>query len=66
MGSLFKKKALNCELLSKLLPRKLNCTYLTNSGTEAIEASLKLAKRITGRQKIVSMNNAYHGSTMEV
>ena len=52
-----------CELLSELLPRKLNCTYLTNSGTEAIEASLKLAKRITGRQKIVSMKNAYHGST---
>ena len=57
------KSIVLCELLSELLPKKLNCTYLTNSGTEAIEASLKLAKRITGRQKIVSMKNAYHGST---
>ena len=63
-GEFIQEKSIElCELLSDLLPRKLNCTYLTNSGTEAIEASLKLAKRITGRQKIVSMNNAYHGST---
>ena len=63
-GEFVQEKSIElCELLSDLLPRKLNCTYLTNSGTEAIEASLKLAKRITGRQKIVSMNNAYHGST---
>jgi acetylornithine/succinyldiaminopimelate/putrescine aminotransferase len=63
-GEFIQEKSIElCELLSELLPRKLNCTYLTNSGTEAIEASLKLAKRITGRQKIVSMNNAYHGST---
>ena len=52
-----------CELLSTLLPNKLNTTYLTNSGTEAIEAALKLAKRSTGRQKIISMKNSYHGST---
>ena len=52
-----------CELLSNLLPNKLNTTYLTNSGTEAIEAALKLAKRSTGRQKIISMKNSYHGST---
>ena len=63
-GEFVQEKSIElCELLSELLPRKLNCTYLTNSGTEAIEASLKLAKRITGRQKIVSMNNAYHGNT---
>ena len=63
-GEFIQEKSIElCKLLSDLLPRKLNCTYLTNSGTEAIEASLKLAKRITGRQKIVSMNNAYHGST---
>jgi len=63
-GEFVQEKSIElCELLSELLPRNLNCTYLTNSGTEAIEASLKLAKRITGRQKIVSMNNAYHGST---
>tara|TARA_A100001015_G_scaffold215402_1_gene241830 strand:+ start:618 stop:1790 length:1173 start_codon:yes stop_codon:yes gene_type:complete len=52
-----------CELISKILPSKLDSTYLTNSGTEAIEASLKLAKRSTGRQKIISMINSYHGST---
>ena len=52
-----------CKLISKILPNKLNSTYLTNSGTEAIEASLKLAKRSTGRQKIISMINSYHGST---
>ena len=52
-----------CELIAKILPSKLNSTYLTNSGTEAIEASLKLAKRSTGRQKIISMINSYHGST---
>lgn len=63
-GEFVQEKSIElCKLLSDLLPRNLNCTYLTNSGTEAIEASLKLAKRITGRQKIVSMNNAYHGST---
>jgi len=63
-GEFVQEKSIElCELLSAILPKKLNCTYLTNSGTEAIEASLKLAKRITGRQKIVSMNNAYHGST---
>ena len=52
-----------CELISKILPSKLDSTYLTNSGTEAIEASLKLAKRSTGKQKIISMINSYHGST---
>lgn len=49
--------------LSSILPEKLNCTYLVNSGTEAIEAALKLAKRHTGRTKIVSFNKSYHGST---
>ena len=63
-GEFVQEKSIElCEQLSAILPKTLNCTYLTNSGTEAIEASLKLAKRITGRQKIVSMNNAYHGST---
>ena len=52
-----------CELISKILPSKLDSTYWTNSGTEAIEASLKLAKRSTGKQKIISMINSYHGST---
>ncbi len=49
--------------LSDLLPEKLNSTYFVNSGSEAIEGALKLAKRYTGRLEIVSFKNAYHGST---
>ena len=52
-----------CELLSKNLPKSLSNTYLTNSGTEAIEAAMKLAKRSTGRGKIIGAKNSYHGST---
>ena len=49
--------------LRSLLPDSLNTSYFVNSGTEAIEASLKLAKRYTGRRKLVSCHKAYHGST---
>ncbi|MCH2213538.1 MAG: aspartate aminotransferase family protein [Flavobacteriales bacterium] len=49
--------------LTSLLPGRLNSCYFVNSGTEAIEASLKLAKRYTGRRKIVSCLKSYHGST---
>ncbi len=49
--------------LAGLLPSKLNCSYFVNSGTEANEAALKLAKRITGRTRIVSFRKSYHGST---
>lgn len=49
--------------LATLLPPALNCTYLVNSGTEANEAALKLAKRLTGRTRIVSCRKSYHGST---
>ena len=52
------------KLLAKHLPEPLGCTYLTNSGTEAIEGALKLARRFTGRSEIVSAHNAYHGNTM--
>jgi len=52
------------KLLAKHLPNSLEKTYLTNSGTEAIEGALKLAKRATGRSGIVSAKYAYHGSTM--
>ena len=52
-----------CELLVRNLPDNLNSVYLTNSGTEAVEAALKISKRITGRSKIVSAKNSYHGST---
>jgi acetylornithine/succinyldiaminopimelate/putrescine aminotransferase len=49
--------------LASLLPPQLNCTYLVNSGTEANEAALKLAKRITGRTEIISFKKSYHGNT---
>jgi len=51
------------ELLTRHLPSSLNCVYFTNSGTEATEGALKLAKRVTGRRKIIAFNNSYHGST---
>ncbi|MDC0623021.1 aspartate aminotransferase family protein [Flavobacteriaceae bacterium] len=51
-------------LLSKHLPKGLDSTYLTNSGTEAIEGAIKLARRYTGRREIIGANNAYHGSTL--
>ncbi|GAL67947.1 aspartate aminotransferase family protein [Jejuia pallidilutea] len=52
------------KLLAKHLPYPLEKTYLTNSGTEAIEGALKLAKRATGRSEIIAANKAYHGNTM--
>ncbi|MCF7561648.1 aspartate aminotransferase family protein [Sabulilitoribacter multivorans] len=52
------------KLLAENLPQPLEKTYLTNSGTEAIEGALKLAKRATGRSEIIAANNAYHGNTM--
>ncbi len=52
------------KLLAKNLPKNLNCTYFTNSGTEALEGSMKLARRYTRRSKIIAAKNAYHGSTM--
>ncbi len=52
------------KLLAKHLPESLQTTYLTNSGTEAVEGALKLAKRATGRSEIISAHNAYHGNTM--
>ncbi|HAT63570.1 MAG TPA: aspartate aminotransferase family protein [Flavobacteriaceae bacterium] len=52
------------KLLAAHLPPSLNTTYLVNSGTEAIEASLKLARKATGRTEILFAHNAYHGNTM--
>ena len=49
--------------LADLLPPKLNCSYFVNSGTEANEGALKLAKRFTGRTEIISCKRSYHGST---
>ena len=51
------------EKLLSILPSSLQSVYFTNSGTEATEGALKLAKRFTGRQQIVAFHNAYHGST---
>ena len=53
-----------CKLLASLLPASLDKTYLVNSGTEAIEGALKLARRTTGRSQLISCHNAYHGNTM--
>lgn len=52
------------KLIAKYLPQSLEATYLVNSGTEAIEGSLKLARRFTGRSEIIAANKAYHGNTM--
>ncbi|HNI02784.1 MAG TPA: aminotransferase class III-fold pyridoxal phosphate-dependent enzyme, partial [Chitinophagales bacterium] len=49
--------------LSDLLPENLNSIYFTNSGAEATEGAMKLAKRFTGKPEIISCVNAYHGST---
>lgn len=49
--------------LTDLLPRNLNSVYLVNSGSEAIEGALKLAKRFTGRTEIIGFKNSYHGGT---
>jgi acetylornithine/N-succinyldiaminopimelate aminotransferase len=51
------------EKLASVLPDTLNTTFFVNSGTEANEAALKLAKRYTGRSEIISFHKSYHGST---
>jgi acetylornithine/succinyldiaminopimelate/putrescine aminotransferase len=51
------------KLLADNLPKNLSTTYFTNSGAEAIEGAMKLAKRATGRSEIISCKNSYHGST---
>jgi acetylornithine/N-succinyldiaminopimelate aminotransferase len=51
------------KMLTDHLPPSLNTVYFTNSGTEATEGAMKLAKRFTGRTRIISFNNSYHGST---
>lgn len=51
------------KLLSDHLPENLSSAYFVNSGSEAIEGAMKLAKRFTGRTEIISFKNAYHGST---
>ena len=50
-------------LLAEQLPGEIDSIYFLNSGAEAVEGALKLAKRVTGRPEMISMRNAYHGST---
>ncbi|AZI67652.1 aspartate aminotransferase family protein [Kaistella daneshvariae] len=52
-----------CKFLAESTPEPLEVTYLVNSGAEAIDGALKLAKRYTGREEIISMKNSYHGNT---
>ncbi|MEH3112761.1 aspartate aminotransferase family protein [Pedobacter terrae] len=49
--------------LAEILPESLSCSYFLNSGTEAVEGAMKLAKRYTGRKGFIACKNAYHGST---
>jgi acetylornithine/succinyldiaminopimelate/putrescine aminotransferase len=51
------------ELLAEVTPESLSVTYFTNSGTEANEGALKVAKKYTGRRKLVAFRNSYHGDT---
>lgn len=51
------------EYLTGFLPSELDHCYFVNSGSEAVEAALKLARRFTGRSRIISFRNSYHGST---
>jgi acetylornithine/succinyldiaminopimelate/putrescine aminotransferase len=52
-----------CKLLASTLPESLSSVYITNSGTEATEGALKLAKRVTNRAEIIAAKNSYHGNT---
>ena len=53
-----------CKILAENSPKNLNSVYITNSGTEATEGALKLAKRVTSRSEIIAAKNSYHGNTM--
>src|SRR5690606_6667642 len=50
-------------ILCRHLPASLDCVYFTNSGAEAVEGAMKLAKRLSGRPEIIACHNSYHGST---
>ena len=52
-----------CKQLATNSPKELQTIYITNSGTEATEGALKLAKRVTGRSEIIAAKNSYHGNT---
>ncbi|MCL6265334.1 aspartate aminotransferase family protein [Flagellimonas myxillae] len=52
------------KLLASHLPKQLETTYLVNSGTEAMEGAIKLARRYTGRTQLIAADKGYHGNTM--
>jgi acetylornithine/LysW-gamma-L-lysine aminotransferase len=52
------------EKLIKIAPKNLSQVYLNNSGTEAVEAAIKFARKFTGRKKMVAMNGSYHGKSL--
>ena len=63
-GEYIQKTAVElCENIIKKKKKKLDIIYLTNSGTEAIEGALKLAKKVTGRKEFIAAKDSYHGST---
>lgn len=63
-GEYIQESALNLtKLMAQYLPENIEKTYLTNSGTEAIDGALKLARRYTGRSEILAAHKAYHGNT---
>ena len=51
------------EKLKQKLPKELDCIYLVNSGSEAVELAIKMAKLFTGRQEVISLKNSYHGAS---
>ncbi len=64
-GEYAQKSAIElCKKIASHMPEPLQMTYLVNSGTEAMEAAIKLARRVTGKTEIISMEKAYHGNTM--
>ena len=63
-GEYVQKPSVNlCKKLAGILPNSLQVVFLTNSGTEAIEGAMKLAKRYTKRSNFIAAKNSYHGST---
>jgi acetylornithine/N-succinyldiaminopimelate aminotransferase len=58
-----RSQSLAAEILVSMLPEQLDCCYFVNSGAEAIEAAMKLVKRVTGRTEIIAFQGAYHGNT---
>ncbi|MDM9632032.1 aspartate aminotransferase family protein [Robiginitalea aurantiaca] len=64
-GEFIQEPALRlCKALAEALPEPLQTTYLVNSGTEAMEGAIKLARRVTGRSELIAARNAYHGNTL--